>query len=944
MVTKIGCRPRHSIDERMAKYRDTLNLPETSFPMKGNLASREPQWLATWRLHSYYRRLRELACGRPKFTFHDGPPYANGDIHIGHAANKILKDIVIKSKTLAGFDAPFVPGWDCHGMPIEQRIEKEHGRGLPPSRVRKLCREFAESQVVRQKSDFERLGVLAAWETGYRTMDFDKEAAEIRALAEIHRRGYLYRSLKPVNWCMDCASALAEAEVEYEQRCSPMADAGFEVVDREHLLAAFELPRAPDAPCLAVIWTTTIWTLPANVAVAVNRGALYGLYDAGRFLLIIAVGRASECLTRYGLEGRLLATASGALLERLQLLHPLFERESIIILSDHVSLEDGTGLVHITPGHGAEDFIAARPYGLEVRSPVDARGVFDSSVGLVGGLNVNEAVPVIVEALTKAGRLLRLGEIVHSYPHCWRHRTPIIFRATPQWFIALDALGSDGSDALRKTAQQQLDGVEFHPPWGRQRLLSMLDARPDWCISRQRAWGVPIPFFLDRSTGSPHPDSERIHEEVARRVERRGIEAWHELHAADLGVDEARYEKSMDTLDVWFDSGSVHRTVYGTGLKPGHASTADLYLEGSDQHRGWFGASLVIGCATQGTVPFKALLTHGFAVDGDGRKMSKSRGNIIAPQAVIGRHGAEIVRLWTASTDYAGELPISEAILEQASDVYRRIRNTLRFMLANTSDFDPRKDAIANASLIEIDRFALVQSAEMVDDCRSAYERYSFTGVMQRLQTYCSQELGGFYLDVLKDRLYVTGAASRARRSAQTVLHRILHALVRVMAPVLSFTAEEVWQVLVRDPSRSVFFETWIECAPMPEGADRLAARWRRLLALRAELNVSLEALRRGGEIGSSLQAAAHISANTEDYSILEELGDELRFVLMTSSLKLERSMDASTTVGVSRASGVKCERCWHMRTDVGSISSTPTLCRRCGDVLQGVDEDRQYA
>ncbi|GIX27071.1 MAG: isoleucine--tRNA ligase [Burkholderiales bacterium] len=934
----------------MTDYKKTLNLPETPFPMRGELARREPAMLKRWQEKRLYQRLREAARGRPKFILHDGPPYANGDIHIGHAVNKILKDIIIKSKALAGFDAPYVPGWDCHGLPIEHQVEKQHGKHLPPARFRELCRQYAAAQVKRQKADFIRLGVLGDWDHPYLTMDYKTEADIIRAFGQIHRNGYLQRGERPVNWCLECGSALAEAEVEYEDRTSPAIDVAFPVADLGALARALGLPSLSE-PAYALIWTTTPWTLPANQAVAVHPEFTYVLVQTPGGLLILAQDLAEACIKRYGYESvEVFARFKGARLEGIPLRHPFYDRRVPLICAEHVTLEAGTGLVHTAPAHGLEDFVIGSRYGLPVDNPVGDDGRFSPAMPLVGGLSVWDANPVIIEVLEKNGALLHRETVRHSYPHCWRHKTPIIFRATTQWFIMMDTdthRGPDGAPRehrrLREVALEAVAATRFFPSWGRARLEAMIQNRPDWCVSRQRNWGVPIPFFVDRESGELHPRTLELLEEVARRVEARGIEAWFSLDATELlGPEADRYQKLTDILDVWFDSGVTHDTV----LKrhPELAHPADLYLEGSDQHRGWFQSSLLTGAAIDGRAPYRALLTHGFVVDGEGHKMSKSRGNVIAPQEVAGTLGADILRLWVAATDYSGELSISDEILKRVVEMYRRIRNTLRFLLANVSDFDSRRHSLPVEEWLEIDRYALALLAALQRSVIDDYERYEFHLIVQKLHHFCSEELGAFYLDILKDRLYTTGRDSRPRRAAQTVLHHMAHSLLRLFAPILSFTAEEAWEVLTGAPEDSVFLHQWHQLPEIPD-PERLMARWARIREVRSAVQKHLENLRVEDRIGSSLQASVEIRARGETYDVLASLGDDLRLVLLTSHAVAVR-VDRAEDEGVSAVPipHPKCERCWHYRADVGCHPDHPTLCGRCIANLFGAGEPRVYA
>ncbi|MDR2238833.1 MAG: isoleucine--tRNA ligase [Zoogloeaceae bacterium] len=933
----------------MADYRKTLNLPDTPFPMKGDLARREPQWVAGWQGRKLYQKIREAAAGRPRFILHDGPPYANGDIHIGHAVNKILKDIILRSKTLAGFDAPYVPGWDCHGLPIEHQIEKKHGKHLPADEARALCRAFAAEQVERQKRDFIRLGVLGDWDDPYLTMAYRNEADEIRALGEVHARGFLFKGLKPVNWCFDCGSALAEAEVEYQDKASPAIDVAFplDAAERGRVAHVFGLDALPDGPCHAVIWTTTPWTIPANQALNMHPEFTYELVQTARGMLVLAAELRAQALARYGLEGRALGACQGAALAQVTFRHPFYDRPAPVYLGDYVTLDTGTGIVHSAPAYGLEDFESCKRYGMrneEILTPVQGDGRFADTLPFFGGMNVWKAATAIIEKLRETGCLLAANTITHSYMHCWRHKTPIIYRATSQWFIGMDRPPHAGR-TLRETALAAVEATRFFPDWGQARLHAMIANRPDWCVSRQRNWGVPIPFFLHKETGELHPRTPELLEQVARRVEREGIDAWFKLDAAELlGPEAAQYGKMRDTLDVWFDSGATHWTV----LRGSHAAAsrwpADLYLEGSDQHRGWFHSSLLTACALDGRAPYDGLLTHGFVVDGQGHKMSKSKGNVIAPQKVSDTLGAEILRLWVAATDYSGELSISDEILKRVVESYRRIRNTLRFLLANTADFDPARDMLPVADWLEIDRYALALTRRLQAQVTADYERYEFHRVAQALQAFCSEELGAFYLDILKDRLYTTGVASKPRRAAQSALWHIVQALIRLMAPVLSFTAEEIWQVLTKNPDDSVMLTTW-HALPEQAGEPALLARWQQIREVRADVSKVLEALRVAGQIGSSLQAEVDIRASGDKHSVLASLGDDLRLVLICSKATVTEVGDAAGE-GVTAAPSphAKCPRCWHWRADIGVNAAHPELCGRCDANLHGAGEPRAHA
>jgi isoleucyl-tRNA synthetase len=921
----------------MPDYKDTLNLPDTPFPMRGDLAKREPAWVKAWQEKKLYDKLRANAQGRPKFVLHDGPPYANGDIHIGHAVNKILKDIIVKTKTLDGFDAPYVPGWDCHGLPIELQVEKTHGKDTPPARFRELCREYAASQVARQKADFIRLGVLGDWDHPYLTMDYRFEADIIRELGKIQANGHLYLGAKPVHWCVDCGSALAEAEVEYEDKTSPAIDVAFPVADCADLARRLGLPAGGDCPAYAVIWTTTPWTLPANQAVAVHADFVYDLIRTPKGMLILARDLAEAAIQRYGFETvETLAQIKGADLEGLKLKHPFYAREVPVILADFVTLEAGVGLVHIAPGHGHDDYVAGLKYGLKVDNPVGDDGKFYADVPLVGGQSIWAGNKTVTQALTDNGRLLAQAPLKHSYPHCWRHKTPIIFRATRQWFIGMDT-GKHGA-GLRAKAMQAVDETEFFPAWGRARLEAMMKSRPDWCVSRQRNWGVPMPFFVHKTSGELHPRTQELLEIVAKRVEQAGIEAWFSLEPKELLGEEAEYYvKNRDTLDVWFDSGVTHACLLKE--REGLQHPADLYLEGSDQHRGWFQSSLLTGCATDGHAPYAALLTHGFVVDGKGMKMSKSKGNVIAPQKVMDTYGADILRLWVASTDYSGELTISDEILKRAVDNYRRIRNTLRFLLANTADFDP-SNLLPPEQWLEIDRYALALTREMQEAVLADYRVYNFHSAVQRLHNFCSEDLGAFYLDILKDRLYTTAKDGRPRQAAQSALWHVLQTLTRLMAPILSFTAEEIWAL--NCASDSVFLGLWHD---LPRQGDEagLLTRWARLRELRGQAQKRIEALRVAGQVGSSLQAEVTFQADGTDLDLLASLGDDLRFVLITSAARVEKAT-GETRIEVAALGHEKCERCWHVRADVGADPQHPGLCGRCVSNLHGEGEPRERA
>lgn len=940
-----------------------LNLPDTPFPMRGNLPKREPEWIREWDEKHIYERIIDARRDAKKFILHDGPPYANGNIHVGHAVNKILKDMILKEKTLEGFQAPYVPGWDCHGMPIEVQIEKMHGKNLPVDKMQSLARAYALEQSKLQLADFKRLGVLGDWDNPYRTMKFKNEAEEIRALAAVVKKGYVYRGLKPVNWCFDCQSALAEAEVEYKDKKSHTIDVAFELADEGRARVEEIFGRSLEKPCFNVIWTTTPWTIPANQALNMNPELEYGLYDVGDRLLILGTGLAEAALERYGMKGEKIATAMGDKFELVRFRHPLwhvhegFRRFSPVYLADYVDATAGTGIVHSAPAYGVDDFISCKKHGMtndQVLTPVMGDGTYSESLPLFGGLNIWAAADKICETIAVAGNLLSHGSIVHSYMHCWRHKTPLVYRATNQWFVRMDAPNADtrgvldteaSERSLRDAALECVKATKFFPTWGINRLYAMIENRPDWCISRQRNWGVPLPFFMHKETGELHPRTLEIMEEVAKMVEEKGIESWATAKPEDfLTADEAAdYVRSTDILDVWFDSGVTHYTVMRGSHADELAWPADLYLEGSDQHRGWFHSSLLTGTMIDGRAPYKMLLTHGFVVDEKGEKMSKSKGNVVRPQEVSEKFGAEILRLWVASTDYSGELRLGQTILKRVVESYRRVRNTLRFLLANTSDFDASKDLVPVENLLELDRWALAYTERFQKEVLAEYGEFRFHNVVSMLQTFASADLGSFYLDVLKDRLYTTAPGSEARRSAQTALWYITKTLLRLMAPVLSFTAEEAFKVFSPNESETIFTERF---EPLPEvaGAEALLAKWDAVRTVRADLQKKIEELRGEGQIGSSLQAVVRIEAAPAVYDALASLGDELRFVMIVSAVELVKSADEETHFAVSASKEGKCERCWHYVAGIGSDAEHPTLCPRCASNLFGAGEKRLFA
>ncbi|MGN1392709.1 MAG: isoleucine--tRNA ligase [Succinivibrionaceae bacterium] len=940
----------------MTDYKNTLNLPDTRFPMRGDLAKREPLMLKSWYEDDLYGQIRKAKHGRKSFILHDGPPYANGNIHIGHSVNKILKDIIIKSKTLSGFDAPYVPGWDCHGLPIELKVEGlvgKPGQKVTAAEFREECRKYAKTQVEAQKSDFKRLGVLGDWDNPYLTMNFETEANIIRALGKVAENGHLVKGFKPVHWCIDCGSALAEAEVEYYDKESYAIDVKFSAVEEDKVLSVFNTSEG-EGTIYAVIWTTTPWTLPANRAICMNADFDYQLIQVKAPVserLILAASLAADALSRYGVtDYEVLGTVKGATIEGLRFNHPFLNFTVPVILGAHVTADSGTGSVHTAPGHGMDDYVVGQKYGLEVACPVGPDGKFLPDTEFFAGEHVFKANPKVVELLKEKGVLAAVNKITHSYPCCWRHKSPIIFRATPQWFISMDEKG------LRTKALSEIENVQWVPAWGQNRIEAMVKNRPDWCISRQRTWGVPIALFVDKNTNELHPRTQELIEEIAKRVEKSGIQAWWDLDPKDvLTIEEQdKYVKVTDTLDVWFDSGSTSYTV--VGQRPEYnGNDADMYLEGSDQHRGWFMSSLMIGVAIKNVAPYKTVLTHGFTVDGQGRKMSKSIGNVVSPQDVVNKLGADILRLWVASTDYSGEMTVSDEILKRSADAYRRIRNTTRFLLANLNGFDPEKDLVSFDKMVALDKWAVSLAKETQEEIQKYYEAFDFHTVVQKIMQFCSIDMGSFYLDIIKDRQYTAKADSLARRSCQTALYLIAEAIVRWFAPILSFTAQETWELLPGKRDKYVFTSEWYKGLESLSETDEMNNEfWQEIKVIRDEVNKKLEAARNEKLIGSSLQAEVVIYADEQKKTILDKLGDELRFVQIVSKITVlpldERSSTASDAdiqgfaIEVNQSKAQKCERCWHYVESVGTINGHENICSRCVSNIEGNGEERKFA
>ncbi|MFK8021204.1 MAG: isoleucine--tRNA ligase [Pseudomonadales bacterium] len=934
----------------MTDYKSTLNLPNTGFPMKANLANREPQMQKRWDDMNLYQRMREAAAGREKYILHDGPPYANGEIHIGHAVNKILKDIIVKSRYFDGFDAPYVPGWDCHGLPIELNVEKKVGKPgvkIDAAAFRVKCREYAQTQVEKQSAGFQRLGVIGDWANPYLTMNYQYEADQIRTLGKIIANGHVEKGFKPVHWCTDCGSALAEAEVEYKDKQSPSIYVYFDAVDNVELASAFEQPNN-EGTWSVLIWTTTPWTIPANLAVSVHPTVDYvavRLQRDGKPVNVVVAEELLETVLQSGgiEEHELIGRCKGEVLDRIALQHPFYDRESMLLLGEHVTTDAGTGAVHTAPAHGADDFKVCKQYDIDVLNPVGSNGVFLPDTEFFAGQHVMKANSAVVEKLEEVGRLFYFENFEHSYPHCWRHKTPLIFRATPQWFVGMHTNG------LLEKANEAVENVEWLPSWGKGRISAMLESRPDWCISRQRTWGVPIALFIHKETAELHPRTAELIEQVALLVEKDGIEAWFSLDPEQLLGDEASsFEKVEDTLDVWFDSGASHECVLGANESL--QAPADMYLEGSDQHRGWFQSSLLTSVAINGVAPYKAAMTHGFTVDSDGRKMSKSLGNVIAPQKIMQTLGADVLRLWIAATDYRDEIAVSDEIFKRTADSYRRIRNTIRFMLSNINGFEPENHAVAAEEMLALDKWAVQKTIELQTQIVDAYANHQFHIIYQKLHNFCISDLGGFYLDIIKDRQYTMQLDSLGRRSAQTAMYHISEAMVRWIAPILSFTADEVWEHLPGERSDTVFVEQWYELPAVSGVNDEF---WLQLAVVKTAVNKEMELQRAEKKVGASLSCDVTLYCSESLAHTLGTLDNELRFLLISSSAEVRSLESAPATaaetdipelkVVVSASDEAKCERCWHYRADVGSNDTHPELCKRCVTNVAGEGEERRY-
>ena len=919
-------------------YKNTLNLPKTDLPMKAGLPNKEPEILSFWDSINLYNLIREENAKKDKFILHDGPPYANGDIHLGHSVNKILKDIVIKTKTLQGFDAPYVPGWDCHGLPIELNVEKKFGRDSDTvkdkSKFISACREYALSQIENQKKDFMRLGVLGDWENSYKSLDSSFEADTVRSLGRIVTNGHLQKGEKPVHFCYDCKSALAEAEVEYEDKVSKSIDVGFKVKEDSLTKLSAAFSKEIDS-CSFVIWTTTPWTIPANAAVSIGPELKYTLCSSKFGNLILASDLIDQCSERWDEDLEKISEAKGSDIKDVVLEHPYLKRDSILVHGDHVTTETGTGCVHTAPAHGVDDHNICKKFNIETIHALDGNGFFNAEYEGLAGLPAIKADNIVIDILNDSGALINAEDFHHSYPYCWRHKTPLIFASTPQWFISMDKSG------LLEGSIQAVKDVEWEPSWGYERIKSMLEGRPDWCISRQRSWGVPIPLIINKKTGEIHPKQNLLFNEIADRIDEQGLEAWDKANLEDLIDDHDEYIKATDTLDVWFDSGSTHFCVldklYGKDL------IADLYLEGSDQHRGWFQSSLLTGIAINGKAPYKAVLTHGFVVDENGRKQSKSLGNVVSPQKVCNNLGADILRLWVASTDFRSEMVATDEIMKQVADQYRRIRNTFRFMMGNLNDFNDDSKNINQNDLVEIDKWIISAAIKLDEEVKNLNDSYAYHHVVQKIHNFCVHELGGIYLDIIKDRMYVTKSDSHARNSAQFALFEVADILIRLISPILVFTAEEIWQShdLFKKQSKSVFL-----CPK--KSLNKIESSisdddWKVIFAVKDSVNQNIEKARADSVIKGSLDAKIRISCSSEIYGALKKIDNELKFVFIASEVDLIEDSNTKLSIDIANYDQKKCIRCWNKCESVGSHENDPEICSRCHTNVYGDGEVRKF-
>ena len=918
-------------------YRDTLNLPQTELSMKAGLPKKEPEILDFWNDIGLYEKIRQQNLNNKKFILHDGPPYANGAIHLGHSVNKILKDITIKSKTLQGLDAPYVPGWDCHGLPIELNVEKKHGKRSELVQNKKMfqeaCKEYALTQIESQKKDFIRLGVLGEWDNPYKSLDSSFEANAVRALGKIYEAGHIEKGEKPVHWCQDCGSALAEAEVEYQDKTSKSIDVAFKA-NEQSLKKLNEVFATNIVDGISfVIWTTTPWTIPSNVAVCINPELDYALIKLDGEHLVIAEAMIELCMERWGTTSELVSKTLGKNLVDISLIHPFIERKSELLHGDHVTTEAGTGCVHTAPAHGLDDYFICKKHGIETFKALNSKGFFKEEFEFIAGLPASKADPLVIEKLNEVKALVNCDDFHHSYPHCWRHKSPLIFTSTAQWFISMNKSG------LLNEALQSISGVSWEPSWGEQRIEGMLTDRPDWCISRQRNWGVPITLIVHKESGTIHPNQSELFKQFANLIEENGISSWESLDLNEFIDDGDSYIKITDSLDVWFDSGVTHFAVSEQRFEEG--IVADLYLEGSDQHRGWFQSSLLTSIAMNGRAPYKAVLTHGFVVDENGRKQSKSLGNVVSPQKVWDSLGADILRLWVASADFRSEMVASDEILKRVSDQYRRIRNTFRFILGNLNDFDESKKIVFEDQ-IELDKWIVLETSKLQEDVLKLYESYSYHNVVQKIHNFCVNELGGIYLDIVKDRLYTCKDSSHARQSCQTSLNYVLNTMVRLTAPILSFTSEEIWQThpSLKGQNESIFLSKYFESKQ--EGECVISSSdWARIFEIKDIVNQSIERLRNENKLKGSLDSNVIISANEEDKLVLDKLGSELHFVFISSQASV---IDGDTlSIQIDQMSDEKCTRCWHRDSTVGESKDHPEICSRCEENIDQLGESRSF-